>query len=140
PGFAVARKALWIFGKLLYHLVFPYLCVDLTLSEQIEHLSTAVHLCLVLYKLGGKNFIPTGLYIDLMIVIKNIIFCVAKAKVDNPSSEFWIVLLGTDRLETLFGILCTMVGNDSNLDLLQLIYCLAGTTEIANIFAKYPHW
>jgi hypothetical protein len=48
--------------------------------------------------------------------------------------------LGTDRLEELFGILRTMVGNNANLDILQLVSRLAGTTEVSNILAKYPHW
>ncbi|KAF8170592.1 hypothetical protein BJ912DRAFT_1025317 [Pholiota molesta] len=140
PGFATAREVLWMLGKLLFHMVYPYLCVDLSLSEQIEHLSAAAHLAIALYKLAGKDFIPTNLYIDLMIMIKNVIFCVAKAKVDNPDGEFWIILLGTDRLEELFGILRTMVGNDANLDILQLVSRLSGTTEISNILAKYPQW
>ena len=42
------------------------------------------HLALALYKLAGKDFIPTNLYIDVMIMIKNVLFCVAKAKVDDP--------------------------------------------------------
>jgi hypothetical protein len=77
-------------------MVFPYLCVDLSLSEQIEHLSTAAHLAIILYRLAGKDFIPTNLYIDLMIMIKNILFCMAKAKIDDPDREFWLILLGTD--------------------------------------------
>jgi len=139
-GFLEAQEALWILGKLLFHIVFPYLCVDLTLSEQIEHLSAAAHLALILYRLASKEFIPTNLYIDLMIMIKNAIFCIAKMKVDDPDGEFWIILLGTDRLEELFGILRTMVGNDANLDILQLVSRLAGTTEVSNILAKYPQW
>jgi hypothetical protein len=139
-GFLEAREALCILGKLLYHMIFPYLCVDLSLSEQIEHLSAAAHLTMILYRLGGKDFIPTNLYIDLMIMIKNAVFCVAKAKIDNPDGEFWLILLGTDRLEELFGILRTMVGNDANLDILQLVSRLSGTTEVANILAKYPQW
>ena len=39
-----AQEALWILGKLLFHRVFPYLCIDLSLSEQIKHLSAAAHL------------------------------------------------------------------------------------------------
>jgi hypothetical protein len=140
PGFCAAREALWMLGKLLYHMTFPYLCVDLSLSEQIEHLSAAAHLAIALYKLAGKDFIPTNLYIDLMLMIKNVLFCVAKAKADDPDGEFWIILLGTDRLEELFGILRTMVGNDANLDMLQLVSRLSGTTEISNILAKYPQW
>ena len=139
-GFLEAREALCILGKLLYHMVFPYLCVDLSLSEQLEHLSAAAHLAMILFKLAAKKFIPTNLYIDLMIMIKNVFFCVAKAKIDDPDGEFWLILLGTDRLEELFGILRTMVGNDTNLDILQLVSRLSGTTEVANILAKYPQW
>ena len=95
-GFLEAQEVLWILGKLLYYTIFPYLCVDLSLSEQIEHLSAAAHLAMILYRLAGKEFIPTNLYIDLMIMIKNVLFCVAKAKIDDPDGEFWLILLGTD--------------------------------------------
>jgi hypothetical protein len=140
PGFVAAREALRTLGKLFYHVVFPYLCTDLSLSEQLEHLSAAAHLALVLYTQARKDFLPTLLYVDTMIMIKNAFFCVAKAKVDDPHGRFWLSLLGTDRLEELFGILRTMVGNDANLDILQLTCRLTGTTEVANILAKYPHW
>ncbi|KAJ7648621.1 hypothetical protein DFH06DRAFT_997187 [Mycena polygramma] len=140
PGFRAARRALDLLGSLFYHLIFPYLCVDLTLSEQLEHLSAAAHLALLLYRDGGKRSLPTLLYIDIMIMIKNAYFCIAKAKVDDPNGKFWIILLGTDRLEALFGILRTMIGNDANLDILQLVGRLTSTTQVANILAKYPHW
>jgi len=141
PGYKSARNALFILGKLPYHLVFPFLCVDLSLSEQLEHFSAATHLTLALFKLAtGKTFIPTNLYLDLMHMFKNVFFCVAKAKVDDPDGSFWIILLGTDRLEEQFGVLRTMVGSDSNLDILSLVSHLSGCTEVSNILAKYPHW
>lgn len=140
PGFSDAREALWILGKLLFHMVFPFLCVDLSLSEQLEHLSAAAHLTLVLYNLKGPEFIPTNLFLDLLLMIKNAFFCVAKSKIDNPDGLFWIILLGTDRLEIVFGILRTMIGNDANMDMLQLVSRLSGCTEVANILAKYPQW
>lgn len=140
PTVAAQREAIWVLGQALYHLVFPYLCIDLSLSEQIEHLSAAAHMFLALYSKFGKDFIPTELYLDISHLLKNIIFCLAKAKKDTPDAKFYIILLGTDRLEELFGILRTMIGNDANLDILQLVQRLAGTTEVANILAKYPHW
>jgi hypothetical protein len=33
-----------------------------------------------------------------------------------------------------------MIGNDANLDMLQLVSRLAGMTEVSNILAKYPKW
>ncbi|KAF8161442.1 hypothetical protein B0H34DRAFT_673382 [Crassisporium funariophilum] len=120
PCFLEAREAIWILGKLLFNMVFPYLCVDLSLSEQIEHLSAAAHLALILFKLAGKEFIPTNLYIDLMIMIKNAII--------------------STNLKNFLGYSGLWFGNDANLDILQLTSCLAGTTEVLNILAKYPQW
>lgn len=140
PGFQQAREALWTLGKLLFHLIYPFLCINLSLSKQLEHLSAAAHLTLTLYSQAKKDFIPSELFIDVMIMIKNIYFCVAKCKVDDLEGSFWIILLGTDRLEELFGILHTMVGNDANLDFLQLVSWITGTTKVSNILAKYPQW
>jgi hypothetical protein len=142
PGFQQARKSFQTLGALLRHILIPYICVDLSLSEQLVHLSAAAHLLLALWAEDqtGTKLMPTQLYVDIMMMIKNVYCCVAKTKADNPEGNFWIILLGTDRLEILFGILRTMVGNDANLDLLQLGLRLTGTTEVSTILAKYPHW
>lgn len=109
---------------------------------QLVHLSAAAHMLLAMQREdnAGTKLMPTQLYTDIMIMIKNVYFCVVKCKIDDPSGKFWIILLGTDRLEELFGILRTMVGNDFNVDVLQLAICLTGTTEVSTILAKYPHW
>jgi hypothetical protein len=73
-------------------------------------------------------------------MVKNAFFCIAKAKLDHPMDPFFLVLLGMDRLETLFGILRTMVGNDANLDILQLALRITATTEVSNILSKHPDW
>ncbi|KAJ7696885.1 hypothetical protein B0H16DRAFT_1903738 [Mycena metata] len=140
PGISAAREALRTLGKLLFHFVSPYICVDYSLSEQLEHLSAAAHLALALFRRDGKHFMASLLYTDIMIIIKNVFFCVAKAKVDDPLGKFWLILLGTDRLEELFGILRTMIGNDANCDVLQILDRLRGTTEVSTILTKYPHW
>ncbi|KAJ7719177.1 hypothetical protein DFH07DRAFT_1009745 [Mycena maculata] len=140
PSVADARDALRTLGKLLFHFVSPYICVDYSLSEQLEHLSTAAHLALALFHKDGKLFMASLLYTDIMIIIKNVFFCVAKAKVNDPLGKFWLILLGTDRLEELFGILRTMIGNDANCDILQMLDRLRGTMEVSTILAKYPHW
>ena len=142
PGFRQTRSCFHLLGALFRHILIPYICVDLSLSEQLEHLSAASHLLFGLFSenKATTKLMPTQLDIDIMIMVKNVYFCVAKAKVDDPQGNFWIILLGTDRLEVLFGILRTMVGNDANLDLLQLGLRLTGTTEVSTVLAKYPHW
>lgn len=136
------RDALRLYGQLSYHLIFPYTCTELSLSEQLEHLSTAIHLALALYVHDDAKslFIPNALFVDIGIMVKNVFFCIAKAKADHPLEPFFIVLLGTDRLETLFGLLRTMIGNDANLDLLQLALRVTATTEVSNILARHPEW
>jgi hypothetical protein len=142
PGFNQAWKSFKTLGELFLHILVPYICVDLSLLEQLIHLSAAAHLLLALFAEdeSATKLMPTQLYVNIMIMIKNIYFCVVKTKADDPQGNFWIILLGTDRLEVLYGILCTMVGNDANLDLLQLGLRLTGTTEVSTILAKYPHW
>jgi hypothetical protein len=140
PGTARGREALRVLGKLLHHLVYAYVCVDLTLAEQLEHLSAAAHLLFVLFKTAGKDFIPTLLYVDIILMIKNVFFCIAKAKVETPDACFFIILLGTDRLEIQFGILRTVIGNDANLDVLQISERASGLIDIADILALRPDW
>ncbi|KAG7094204.1 hypothetical protein E1B28_007811 [Marasmius oreades] len=110
------REAIRVYGQLCCHLVFPYVCIELSLSEQLEHLSTAAHLAFALYSYqnAGKQFMPTTLYVDIMLMVRNAYFCVAKSKVDDPDGEFWFILLGMDRLEILF--------------------------EVANILTQHPEW
>jgi len=75
-----------------------------------------------------------------MIMIKNIYFCVAKVKADNPNGKFHIIMLGTNWLEELFRILRTMVGTDASLDIMQLLLRMGGTAEVSMILAKHPEW
>ncbi|KAH7907202.1 hypothetical protein BJ138DRAFT_1104514 [Hygrophoropsis aurantiaca] len=142
PAFANARRHIKILGDLFYHLLAPYILVTLSLHEQLVHLSAAAHLLLFLYSAAstGTRFMPKILYDDIQIMIKNVYFCVAKVKIDHPHAKFWIILLGTDRLEVSFGIYRTMVGNDANTDILQLSSRISNVTETARILAKYPHW
>ena len=83
---------------------------------------------------------PTQLYTDVQLVIKNVFFCIAKEKVWDPNGKMYIILLRTDRLKTSFSILCTMVGNDTNADALQLSTRLSHVSEIQNILAAHLAW
>ncbi|KAH9167194.1 hypothetical protein EDB89DRAFT_2126133, partial [Lactarius sanguifluus] len=142
PSFARAREALNVYGKFAHHLMTPYVCVDLNLDEQLIHLSAAAHMAFFLYRdcLARTQFMPTQSYVDIMIMVKNVFYCVAKAKVDNPHGNFYPILLGTDRLETFFGLIRTAVGTDANVDVLQLGNRASGLTEVALILAEHPEW
>ena len=73
-------------------------------------------------------------------MIKNVYFCVAKVQVDNPDGSFWIILLGTNSLEKVFGKVCTIIGNDSHADLLQLSNRIYGAVLCIQILEQHPDW
>ena len=120
----------------------PYICVDLNLDEQLIHLSTAAHMAFYFYTDNGAktSFMPNQSYVDLMIMIKNVYFCIAKFKKDNPDGKFFIILLGTNCLKGFFGLIRTAVGTDCNVDIFQLGSRASGLTEVAVILALHPEW
>ena len=94
-------------SKLLQWLIHPYINVELSLHEQLKYLSAAAHVAYVFFMHGNacSSYIPSTLYQDIQIMVKNAYFCVAKTKCDNPDGKFFLTLLGTDCLEWLFGFI-----------------------------------
>ncbi|KAH9028203.1 hypothetical protein EDB85DRAFT_2074647 [Lactarius pseudohatsudake] len=135
PGFVAARDALLILGSLFWHLVLPFV-------QQLVHLSAAAHLAMYLFTAKGarNKAMPSLTFKDLILLVKNAYFCVAKAKINTPDGNFYLVLIGTDRLESTFGIVRTMVGNDANADVLTLGYRLSHAVECLNILSEHPTW
>ncbi|KAG6894559.1 hypothetical protein C0992_005594 [Termitomyces sp. T32_za158] len=140
PSVKATRRVLRLLGRVYFNLLQPYLNTTLSLDDQLSHLSTAAHLILALYNRDKGNFIPVQLYFDVMSMIKNVYFCVAKAQIDNPQSCFYIILLGTDGLEKVFGIVRTMISNDSHVDQLQLTNRIDGAVQCAKILQEHPEW
>jgi hypothetical protein len=134
------REMLRLLGRLYGHLLNAYMDVSLSLDQQLVELSAAAHLILALYHKDKGNFIPVQSYFDVMCMIKNVYFCVAKAQRDNPTGRFFIILLGTDGLEKVFGKVRTMVGNDTNTDVFQLANRIDGAVKCVNILELHPEW
>lgn len=137
---STSHHTLILIGRLYRHLLETYLNPSLSLRQQLIHLSAAAHLTLALYASNKGDFIPVQLYFDVMSMIKNVYFCVAKTQNDNPKGSFWIILLGTDGLEKTFGHVRTMVGNDTNADHLQLTNRIDGAVQCVRILEEHPEW
>ncbi|KAN0131279.1 hypothetical protein V8E53_010983 [Lactarius tabidus] len=144
PTFALACRTLNIYGEFARHLMLLYVCIDQNLNEQLIHLSAAAHLMFLLYhhNHAGTHFMPRQSYLDIILMVKNAYFCVIKMKIDNLTGNFYLVLLRTDQLETFFGLICTAVGTDAIIDMLQLGSCASGLTEssatVVTILAEHP--
>ena len=118
-------------GALFRHLVLPFVQVSLSLHEQLVHLSAAAHLAMYLFTVNDarSKAMPSLTFKDLILLVKNAYFCVAKAKIHAPDSNFYLILNGTDRLESTFSVVRSMVGNDANADVLMLGYRLSHAVE-----------
>src|SRR6202022_4615702 len=67
-------------------------------------------------------------------------FCVSKTQIDDLEGSFWIILLGSDPLEALFGKVRTIQGNNSNVDQLQLANRTDSAVICTKILAENPEW
>lgn len=131
------RRILRLLGQLYRNILEAFLETTLLLHEQLTCLSAAAHMTLALYASYSGNFVPIQLFFDVMVMIKNVSMCIANTQVDDPDGLFWIILLGTDALEEVFGKVCTMpmvIGN-INADQLQSANCINGAVECARILA-----
>jgi hypothetical protein len=140
PTSKSTRRVLRLLGKLYGHLLHAYTNVTLSLSEQLVHLSAASHLVLAIYNQEKGEFIPVQTCFDTASMIKNVYFCVAKVQKDNPEGSFWLVLVGSDGLEKVFGKVRTIVGNDTNADQYQLTNRIDGAVQCVNILEEHPEW
>jgi hypothetical protein len=75
-----------------------------------------------------------------MSMIKNVYFCIVKTQVDDLTGSFWIILLGSDGLEKVFGKVRSMVRNDTNADQLQLTNRIDGAVQCVKILEIHPEW
>ena len=106
PGFLEVWRAFKLLGSRFWHLVVPFIQISLSLCEQLTHLSATAHLATFLYVSGDaqSRALPSLTYKDIILIVKNTFFCIAKAKLQDPKGSFWLILLGTDRLESTFGL------------------------------------
>lgn len=140
PSAQASRRILRLLGRLYCYLLEAYLDITLSLDDQLIRLAAASRIALALYYHDRGRFMPVQLYFDLQCMIRTVYFCVAKAQVDDPDGQFFIILLGTDGLEKVFGKVRTMIGNDCNADLLQLSNRIDGAVQCVKILELHPEW
>jgi len=79
----------------------------------------------------------SALYSDSQATVKDILFCVAKQKLLDPSKPFYIIQVGSDRLEASFCNARTQT-HHRNFDILELSYKLAIASVINSIYLRNP--
>ncbi|KAF8327604.1 uncharacterized protein EI90DRAFT_3018097 [Cantharellus anzutake] len=114
-------------SKLVKYLILPYINVDMSLHDQLKSLSAVAHLAYIFFTDHNAHlaYLPSPLYRDIQIMVKNVFFCVAKMKCDNPNGEFFLILLGMDRLEWIFVLIRSQNGR---------------AIECHSILSQHPEW
>ncbi|KAG5633966.1 hypothetical protein H0H81_004150, partial [Sphagnurus paluster] len=138
PGHLKHLRAIAFIAKVLSYFLFPFIKVEMSLSEQIQSLSAYSHLLTGLYTKHRLGFMTSALFADTQAIVKNVIFTTAELQLlKNPEIEYYILFEGTDRLEGVFSHARTQ-DHARNFDILQLAHKLSIGAEINAIYERYP--
>jgi hypothetical protein len=124
-------------ANVLGNFLLPFISVDMSLSEQLRHLSAYSHLITALYLRHGLSFMTSALFADSQAIVKNIFFTAMRLQIADPNTLYYILFEGTDRLENIFSHARTQ-DHARNFDILQLSHKLSIGAEIDAIFQRHP--
>jgi hypothetical protein len=134
------REKLSFFAEVLSYFLFPFIKVNMTLSEQVKSLSAYAHLATTLYVWHGTACFTGPLFYDSQSIVKGIFMTVARLQdLKDPELRYYIFFEGTDRLENLFCD-CRTQDHARNFDVDQLSSKLSNATLINAVFERNPDW
>ncbi|KAF8162739.1 hypothetical protein B0H34DRAFT_805390 [Crassisporium funariophilum] len=137
PTHLVKVRAAIFFATIMGYFLFPFINVEMTLSEQIQSLSTYSHLITAFHLRHRSGFMNNALFGDSQAIVKSIIITTARFQTIQPTIKYHILFEGTDRLEGVFSHVRTQ-DHARNFDVLQLAHKLSVGAEIDAIFARHP--
>ncbi|KAJ3525352.1 hypothetical protein NMY22_g10613 [Coprinellus aureogranulatus] len=117
--------------------ITPFTDITLGLAAQVRKLSTYAHLIFALYRRHGRSFMNGALYGDSISIVKTIIILIARYQTKDGEIRFYIILVGTDRVEGIFSHVRTQ-DHARNCDIVQFgDKCCIGA-EINRIVLNRP--
>ncbi|PPQ83800.1 hypothetical protein CVT24_007319, partial [Panaeolus cyanescens] len=137
PQVQARTKCVIFIATVFSFFITPFLDVEMSLSQQIQSLSTYAHLITGMHHINGLNFMSGALLADSQAIVKCIIITAARLQACDPTSEYFILFEGDDRLENLFSIVRTLDHNP-NFDILQLAHKISMATEMERIYEYFP--
>ncbi|KAJ7099638.1 hypothetical protein C8R43DRAFT_964190 [Mycena crocata] len=137
PSEGKIRHAINFYAEFMGYLIFPFIDVNQSLSQQIRSLCTYTHLCTAMYLKHKTNFLTNPLFADSQSIVRCIIITTARLQKINPHLKFFIIMDGTDRLE---GVFCDTrtIDHAPNFDIKQLVQKLALGALINATFQQNP--
>ncbi|KZT71915.1 hypothetical protein DAEQUDRAFT_664994, partial [Daedalea quercina L-15889] len=83
PATARHQKSVAFLGKMMGYFLLPFISVSMSLSEQVQSLSTFAHLAAATYMQHRTACLTGALYHDTQAIVKNIIFTIARTQLIN---------------------------------------------------------
>lgn len=131
------RHIIQFVGKLLGCFVFPFIDIEMSITQQVQSLSTFSHLAAYLNIRHGVACLTGALYCDSQAVIKSIIITIGRLQLIDPDIDFYNIHEGTDRLEGLFSD-CRTQDHARNFDIEQLSTKFRVATLINAAYQRNP--
>jgi hypothetical protein len=127
----------YLVAKILSFFLLPFITVTMSLSEQLQSLSTYSHLITAFFRNHRTSFMNSALFADSQAIVKSIFFTTARLQVEDRSIDYHILFEGTDRLEGVFSNARTQ-DHARNFDALQLSNKLCVGAEVNAIYERHP--
>ncbi|KAK6987917.1 hypothetical protein R3P38DRAFT_3445739 [Favolaschia claudopus] len=127
-----------LLALILKSILAPFVSPDMSLTEQMTHLSTYAHLTYTLFRLNRLTFMSNQLYGDSQSMVKNAFFCLAKQQKLDPRLPFYLFQVGDDPLERLFGKLRMLGAHNSAMSYAQAIERLGHACDLQAVFLRQP--
>ncbi|KAF7355837.1 hypothetical protein MVEN_00912000 [Mycena venus] len=127
-----------LLALILKSILAPFITPDMSLTEQMTHLSTYAHLTFTLFCMNRLTFMSNQLYGDSQSMIKNAFFCLAKKQKLDPTQPSYLFQVGDDPLERLFGKLRMLGGHNSAMSYAQAIERLGHACDLQAVYLRQP--
>jgi hypothetical protein len=131
--------AIDILGTLLHNILEPFINVNLSLSEQVIHLSCFTHILYLCYHDQHHSLMPNQLYYDLQTCVKNVMFYIGKQQKLELSAPFSLLDVRDDNLELLFTFLWMCGGHNNTINYQQALDRLGAARNIGGVYACNPN-
>ncbi|KAG0701125.1 hypothetical protein DFH29DRAFT_1000528 [Suillus ampliporus] len=130
--------SIMLLSSVVESILIPFTNVDLSLTEQVQYLSRYAHLSFALFRSHRRSFMGYQLYYNSHTMYKNIIFCIVKQQLLDPSASFFLSDSGDDHLELHFGCTRMIGGHNSGCTFSQVIDRLGATKDVDGVFKRHP--
>jgi hypothetical protein len=138
PSLRTAMDDMRLLGTISEYLLSVLVDSEKSVSYLLQQLAKLSHILLVVYREHRTKFIPGQLYHDIQATVRAAFFVAAQLKLsDDVNAEFFLWMLGSDRLEGLFRDVRTL-NHSSNFSLKELGDKLGAAVHLSALTADMP--